>query len=63
METTEQIQPFRPMGFVIADWDTDEVIDFVACTKQGRMREKVERGLFQRVDLNRFRIDDTHPSA
>lgn len=46
-------------GFAIYDLKTGEELDFVACSKDGRMREKVEMGLAMRVDLDRFCFGDT----
>jgi hypothetical protein len=45
-------------GFVISTYEGQEV-DFIPCTKDGRMRETVERGLAMRVDLGRFTFADT----
>lgn len=49
-------------GFVITTYDGDEV-DFIACDKNGSMRERVERGLAMRVDLDRFIFADTRDEA
>lgn len=45
-------------GFVIETYEGEEV-GFVACDKDGRMRERVESGLSQRVDTERFMWTDT----
>lgn len=45
-------------GFVIHTYDGEEV-DFIACTYDGRMRDRVEEGLAMRVDLDRFTFSDT----
>lgn len=45
-------------GFVIQTYDGEE-IDFIACEYDDRMRQRVERGLYLRVDLDRFTIQDT----
>lgn len=49
-------------GFVIYTHAGEE-IDFIACTKDGRMRERVEAGLAHRVDLDRFYFADTRDAA
>jgi hypothetical protein len=54
MNSTEQRD-----GFVIYKLDTGEETDFIACTKDGRMRERVEEGLAMRIDLERFYFGDT----
>lgn len=46
-------------GFIIRDRTNGEEADFIACTMDGRMREKVENGLLLRVDFQRFYVDDT----
>lgn len=53
--------PFTPDGFVIVDLDTNEPFDFIASTYDGSMRERVERGLLMRVDLDRFYVADQRP--
>lgn len=54
--------PVERDGFVIRDYEGNEV-DFVACDKDGRMREKVYAGLAMRVDLDRFYFADTRDEA
>lgn len=46
-------------GFVIIEHKTGEPVGFVASTKTGRMRERVEDGLLMRVDYERFSVYDT----
>lgn len=38
-------------------------VDFIACSKDGRMREKVEMGLCMRVDASRFYFGDTRDGS
>lgn len=46
-------------GFVICEDATGAERDFIPCDKGGSARERVERGLAMRVDLNRFFFFDT----
>lgn len=46
-------------GFVIVDDETGEEVHFVACTKDGSTRRKVEAGMVHRVDISRFTVWDT----
>ncbi len=46
-------------GFVIRENETGKEVDFIACDKDWRMREKVEDGLLMRVDFERFHFEDT----
>jgi hypothetical protein len=46
-------------GFVIRSHEDGSEIDFIACTKDGRMRDKVEMGLLMRVDPECFYFEDT----
>jgi len=52
-------QPFEIDGFVIYEQESGQPIDFIACTKDEPSRERVERGLAMRVDLDRFYMGDT----
>lgn len=57
--TIVQSQPFQPDGFVIVNLADETLIDFIACTKDEPSRERVERGLAMKVDLDRFYFFDT----
>jgi hypothetical protein len=46
-------------GFLVVDDATGEVVHFVACTKNGRQRERVEMGLIHRTDIERFTVWDS----
>lgn len=46
-------------GFVIEEIDTGREEHFVPCAKDGRMREKVEDGLYRRVNIEKYAIFDT----
>ena len=46
-------------GFVIYSQEDGSEVDFIPCTKDGRMREKVDMGLLMRVDVERFYFRDT----
>lgn len=59
MTTPTTVQPFRPDGFIIVRHDADEPCDFIDCTKNGHMRDKVEDGLLMRVDFERFYAFDS----
>lgn len=50
-------------GFVIRSLDTNEEVDFVSCTYDEPVRERVERGMFMRIDLSRFYMFDTRRGA
>ena len=48
-------------GFIIETHEGEEIA-FIACTRDGRMRERVERGLELKVDPERFTFRDTRDS-
>lgn len=50
-------------GFIIRELESGEEINFIASDYDGRMREKVEVGLFHRVDLDRYFVEDTRERA
>lgn len=51
-------------GFIIETYSGREV-NFIACAKDGRMRDKVERGLELRINFERYTFRDTrwNPSS
>jgi hypothetical protein len=46
-------------GFAIIEMDTRKEVHFVACTHDGRLREKVMNGLLLKTDTDRFIVADT----
>lgn len=57
--STKAIMLFEIDGFVIYEQETGSPVDLIASTKDGSMRERVERGLVMRVDCDRFYVTDT----
>lgn len=49
-------------GFAIETYAGKEV-DFIACTKDDRMRERVLRGLLMKVDDSRYLVRDTRDAS
>jgi hypothetical protein len=59
----QTVEPFELDGFVICDWETDEPVAFIASTKDGRARERVEMGLAMRVNPEGTYFFDTREES
>lgn len=49
-------------GFVVREQGTDKEVSFIECTYNGNMRDRVESGLVNHTDLDRFYVEDTRDS-
>lgn len=50
-------------GFSVRAIEDGKEVDFIRCEKDGRLRERVERGLLMRIDAERFYVADTRDDA
>lgn len=46
-------------GFEIVEWKTGKVVRFIACSKGGSQREKVEMGLLINMNVEAYGLRDT----
>ncbi|MCA1571181.1 MAG: hypothetical protein LC798_12860 [Chloroflexi bacterium] len=50
-------------GFEIVEYETGEIVRFIACDKSERLREKVEMGLLRNMDTEHYGVQDTRDAA